>query len=180
MLRIHVDFNEMTPDGEKILIATDDKRHERLVEQLSPGMRVIVIQNAEFEVEAVAEIIKVHGHRQFWYGMPDWSTRLDYSEMPIERLGLSQNAIQIIKRSGIESVGDCIDYLIHRRSAMTLRNNPKLASHFEKSLPHQEREVIFGRSLTTPEYSKTMETEVKEKLQEHGYWQFYEDFFKDE
>ncbi len=68
-------------------------------------------------------------------------------EIPFEQLGLSENATRLLERVSISSVGDCIDYYFHRHYAMI---------------------------TAPPGYLNAMENEVKDKLQEHGYWSFYE------
>ena len=64
--------------------------------------------------------------------------------IPIESLGLSESAIQIMKRTGITSVGDCVDWHVRALSLTT------------GSTPVGLIEIMM--------------TEVKQRLEEHGYW----------
>jgi hypothetical protein len=64
-------------------------------------------------------------------------------EIPVEELGLSDKTIRIVKRTGITSVGDCVDF-------------------FERA----------GQAMETApfDFFKEMRTVVETKLEEHGYW----------
>ena len=75
MLKIVVDFNNMTPDGERVLVAWD--RDKELIAQLKPGMRVLLQEIKDFEVEAILEPEEVSDGKIWWYGTPDWDTRVD-------------------------------------------------------------------------------------------------------
>ncbi len=79
MLRIRVDFNELTPDGKKVLVA----RHTDwdLISQLQPGMRVILYEPFELAVKAIAEPVEHSTGKQLWYGIADWSTQVDFEEI---------------------------------------------------------------------------------------------------
>ena len=72
MIRIWVDFNNMTKDGEKVVIPPGDGI------TLTPGERIIVYDPYDFEVEAIVEYeIEEKNNRGWWYAIPDWSTRRD-------------------------------------------------------------------------------------------------------
>jgi hypothetical protein len=75
MLKLIVDFNNLTPDGEKVLVAqhTDTER----ITKLKPGMRVLLHEPGDFEVEAIVEPIEIREGVVRWFGLPDWSTRRD-------------------------------------------------------------------------------------------------------
>lgn len=77
MLRIHVDFNSMTKDGEKVWINTtvDDF----LLPSLYEGLRVIVYEPDDFQVEATIVVEKDKNGNDWWYGILDWSTRRELS-----------------------------------------------------------------------------------------------------
>lgn len=68
-------------------------------------------------------------------------------DIPIENLGLRSRTIQLLHECGVTSVGDCIAFHIHCLSAMI---------------------------NAAYEYRVAMDTEVRDKLKEHGYWAFYE------
>lgn len=67
----------------------------------------------------------------------------EWYEIPIEKLGLSVSTINKLKRIGMNSVGDCIDFFERGNNAMI--------------------NVPFG-------LIGAMVGEVKVKLIEHGYW----------
>jgi len=75
MLKITVDFNNLTPDGERVIVARD--RDKESIAKLSPGMRVLLHEPGDFEVEAIVEPEEVFEEQIWWYGTPDWSTRDD-------------------------------------------------------------------------------------------------------
>ena len=68
-------------------------------------------------------------------------------EMPIEALGLSEVAIKALKRTGMTTVGDCIDHYHVSANAM----------------------ISAPSSLF-----KAMDSEVAQQLKAHGYWSFVE------
>jgi DNA-directed RNA polymerase alpha subunit len=75
----------------------------------------------------------------------------DYShlhEKPIEKLGLSVVSLNALKRSGVTSIGDCIDVYLRALGGVV------------GSCPSSFLEAMFG--------------EVKEKIQELGYWSYVE------
>lgn len=95
--------------------------------------------------------------------MSKWSQQPDFDEpsinlrtkpeylalynIPMAELGLSELAIRTIKKLGVTTVGDAIDYFVVAHSAM----------------------------ISTPaEFAAVMETQIMEKLKELGYWEFYE------
>ncbi|MBI5668208.1 MAG: hypothetical protein HZC41_09395 [Chloroflexi bacterium] len=63
-------------------------------------------------------------------------------DVPIETLGLSEDALQELKRVGITSIGDCLDHYARGKNAM---------------MP------------ATSGFLHAMANEVKQKLQQHGY-----------
>jgi hypothetical protein len=78
--------------------------------------------------------------REYW-NTPQYQALYN---VPIETLGLSETAIKAIKRTGITTVGDCVDFF-----------------------------TLIGSGNTITTYSDLfgiMETEVKPKLEAHGYW----------
>lgn len=73
MLKVRVDFNAMTKDGEKVIIGQALKGVT-----VSPGDRIIIYEPHDFEVEAIVEYeIEENYNREWWYAVPDWSTRRD-------------------------------------------------------------------------------------------------------
>ena len=64
-------------------------------------------------------------------------------ETPVESLGLSEAAIKAVKRTGITTVGDCVDFFARLNGAMI--------------------DAPFG-------FFEVMETQVLPKLEEHGCW----------
>jgi hypothetical protein len=73
MLKVRVDFNAMTKDGEKVIIGPDLKGVT-----LSPGERIIIYEPYDFEVEAIVECeIEEKYNQKWWYAVPDWSTLRD-------------------------------------------------------------------------------------------------------
>ena len=69
-------------------------------------------------------------------------------EVPIEKLDLSVKAVNVLKRSGVTSVGDCIAFYYHCRA---------------------------GAIDAPSEFMRTMLDEVQEKLRSRGYWSLVED-----
>ena len=67
---------------------------------------------------------------------------------PIEELGVSETAIKALKRAGMNSVGDCIDFYIRGVDVLIPARPPFFT-------------VIAG--------------EVKQKLIENGYWSYVEE-----
>jgi hypothetical protein len=65
--------------------------------------------------------------------------------IPIETLRLSDKAIKAVKRTGIETVGDCVDFFA------------RIANGGSPGL------VRFN-------FTEAMFNEVKPKLEAHGYW----------
>lgn len=75
MSRITVDFNATTKDGERVII--NMIYHSELRDVVKPGMRVILYEENDIEVEAVVETeVDEKGH-VWWYGRADWSTLKD-------------------------------------------------------------------------------------------------------
>ena len=67
--------------------------------------------------------------------------------IPIEDMGLSDVAIKTLKRTGITTVGDCVDYYLRSPDAL-----------------------IPAR----PPFYSIIEGEVKQKFKEYGYWSYVE------
>lgn len=63
--------------------------------------------------------------------------------IPIETLGLSEKVVKTVKRTGIETVGDCVDFFARGNGALIT--------------------VRFG-------FFEVMESSVLPKLEAHGYW----------
>jgi hypothetical protein len=75
--------------------------------------------------------------------MPRYAYSSDeFYEIPLEELGLSEVAMEVIKRTGITTVGDCID-------------------HFARGA-----DVLI---TVSGDFINVMEYEVKPKLEERGY-----------
>lgn len=71
MLRIPVDFNTMmTDEYERVYINT--LIHKDVSTHLYPGLRVIMYEENDIEVEGV---LVFNQERNEWLGQPDWSTR---------------------------------------------------------------------------------------------------------
>lgn len=68
-------------------------------------------------------------------------------EVRVEKLGLSVKALNAVKRTGITSIGDCVNFYHIAAFAM-----------IEVAYPVMN--IMYG--------------EVKEKLKEHGYWSYVE------
>jgi hypothetical protein len=72
--RLFVDYNEYdTVDG-KDRVPIHEKRQEELVRQLVPNMSIIIYDWDNLEFDAIVEFDESY---QFWYAVPDWSTRRD-------------------------------------------------------------------------------------------------------
>jgi hypothetical protein len=74
MLRIYADFNDMTPDGEMVLI---NEMTEPNVAAFFVGLRVMLYMTDDFEVEGNLVKLLLEDGREFWYAEPDWTTRRD-------------------------------------------------------------------------------------------------------
>lgn len=71
--RITVDVNTMNEDPEeRVYLPTRINAHLR--EIVRPGLRLVLYEPFDFEVEAVVKYEPAH---DTWYGRPDWSTRRD-------------------------------------------------------------------------------------------------------
>ncbi len=73
----------------------------------------------------------------------DESEHEELAHIPIETLGLSENTISLLKRVGMTNVSDCVDSL--RRWGVA-----------EEKVP--------------PGFIQAMDSEVRAKLEELGYW----------
>lgn len=71
MLRILADFNAMTEDRKVWLNA---RLFKDLPDTIYPGLRVILYEPNDFEVEATIEVEKKADGTEVWYGNPDWAT----------------------------------------------------------------------------------------------------------
>jgi hypothetical protein len=72
MIRLSVDFNALSPDGEKVWIHPDHTESG----QLKPGLRVLLFDSS-LEVEATLALEVDEDGREWWYGIADWSTQRD-------------------------------------------------------------------------------------------------------
>lgn len=75
MLRIRVDFNSMSQGGDKVLINVIVQ--PELLDQMYPGLRVILYEPHDIQVEATIELECRSDGIQFWWGVADWSTLQD-------------------------------------------------------------------------------------------------------
>ncbi|MBI5930670.1 MAG: 2-amino-4-hydroxy-6-hydroxymethyldihydropteridine diphosphokinase [Chloroflexi bacterium] len=75
LIRVHVDFNSLSMDGEMVRINTHTNKH--LLGILHPGLRVILYASHDLEVEAIIHREKYKQDQDLWYGIPDWDTRHD-------------------------------------------------------------------------------------------------------
>ena len=73
MLRIQVDFNKLTPDGEQVIVAYNREQDKELMLSLKEGMQVLLYEVREYEVEATLVPKTVNGEI-WWYGIINWST----------------------------------------------------------------------------------------------------------
>jgi hypothetical protein len=79
--RIAVDFNTMSMDPERrVVLPTHVNAH--LLQIIRPGLRVVLYEPFDIEVEAVVEYDLAH---HAWYGRPDWSTRRDLGSDQLHR-----------------------------------------------------------------------------------------------
>lgn len=70
MLRLPVDFNTMMAD-EKERVWINASVHPDIASLLMPGLRVVLYEEYDIEVEAVLEFDAAH---QAWLAQPDWAT----------------------------------------------------------------------------------------------------------
>jgi hypothetical protein len=81
-LRVFVDYNTISDDPQgRIHINTVVQKY--LLELLSPGLPLVLFDEESLEVDAVAEF---DAEYDFWYGVPDWSTRRELPELTKEEL----------------------------------------------------------------------------------------------
>lgn len=73
MLRIKVDFNKLTPDGEQVVVTCNREQDKELMLILKEGMQVLLYEVREYEVEAILVPKEVKGEI-WWYGIMNWST----------------------------------------------------------------------------------------------------------
>jgi general stress protein 26 len=83
MIRIRADFNAMSEDGRRVWINTNVD--DQLANSLHPGMRVLLFEPDDFEVEAIIEVSKDANSKDWWYGILDWSTRREITSQSNER-----------------------------------------------------------------------------------------------
>jgi len=81
VLRIYVDFNEMTADGKRVLINTYSDQLVRDV--LHPGLKVLLYTPGDLEVAGVVELDIDANGTEWWYGVPDWTTVRELHIPPI-------------------------------------------------------------------------------------------------
>lgn len=72
MIRVRVDFNSMTADRRKVPIWD-----ETAISALYPGLRIMLFEPDDFEVEAVAEPETQENGDIWWFAVIDWSTSRD-------------------------------------------------------------------------------------------------------
>ena len=77
MIRVLVDFNDLSPDGRRVGIPDQTKIGYFLFHN---GQRILVYEDGEFEVEVVLESERLDDGREVWFGVPDWSTERDISK----------------------------------------------------------------------------------------------------
>jgi hypothetical protein len=75
MLRIRVDFNSLSMDGEKVQINTIFQ--PSLLDQIYPGLKVILFEPNDMHVEAEIELEVLNDGSEIWWGVADWTTRQD-------------------------------------------------------------------------------------------------------
>jgi hypothetical protein len=75
MIRLSVDFNALTPDGEKVWI-NPEYENALVFDQCKPGLRVLLV-DSDLEVEATLALEVDEQGREWWYGIADWSTQRD-------------------------------------------------------------------------------------------------------
>jgi hypothetical protein len=81
-LRVFVDYNSEGDDPQgRIRINTVVQKY--LLEFLRPGMALVLFDEESLEVDAVAEF---EPELEFWYGVPDWSTRRDLPQLTKEEM----------------------------------------------------------------------------------------------
>jgi hypothetical protein len=77
MIRLPVDFNNMTEDRKRVQI--NKPSFEGLPRGLYPGERVILYTPGDFEVEGTIEV-ETDERGEWWYGVIDWATTHDLDE----------------------------------------------------------------------------------------------------
>jgi hypothetical protein len=81
--RISVDFNTASADM-RGRVRLPIHVYPKLLSILQPGLRVILFEARDLEVEAVAEfdeeLSQQHGDSNWWFALPDWSTEREYDE----------------------------------------------------------------------------------------------------
>jgi hypothetical protein len=78
MLKIAVDFNALSPDGEKVWINTKHLNIEA-AKKFKHDLRVLLYE-PDMEVEAILRSETDDQGLVRWYGIPDWSSRRDILE----------------------------------------------------------------------------------------------------
>ena len=74
MIKVRADLNALTIDKSRVQLGGD------LPEELKPGIRVLIYEPGDFEVEAIVERAKIENGAEVWYGIVDWDT---YRDTPI-------------------------------------------------------------------------------------------------
>jgi hypothetical protein len=79
LIKINADFNQLTIDRSRVQL-----NGEYLPEGLLPGVRVLLFEVDDFEVEAVIEKVYLKDDIEIWYGVLDWDTisYTDSKELP--------------------------------------------------------------------------------------------------
>lgn len=97
MHRINPDFNTMNMHEERlVLLPTHVEPH--LLEYLRPGLRVVLYEPFDFEVEADVDYDADHDS---WYGRPDWETKRDLESDELHRFrDLAYRLQEMRERSG--------------------------------------------------------------------------------
>jgi hypothetical protein len=72
-LRVYVDYNTIR-DDDRGRVHINTTVYKELLNQLIDGMALTLYDDESMEVEAIAEFDEA---RQWWYAIPDWSTRRD-------------------------------------------------------------------------------------------------------
>jgi hypothetical protein len=81
-LRVFVDYNTMLADDkERVSINTSIFKY--LLDDLHFGMPLVLYDEESLEVDAVADYDPEY---KMWFGVPDWSTRRELSQLSQEEL----------------------------------------------------------------------------------------------
>jgi hypothetical protein len=75
MIKIRADMNALTIDRSRIQLGGD------LPSELEQGMRTLLYEPGDFEVEATIEKDTTSYGIEIWYGLVDWDTYRDLPDM---------------------------------------------------------------------------------------------------